>query len=97
VTSRVRLDEKYYDRRAVQKLAKPQQKFARIFGVFFAKEMPGSSPALRKYRWLKKPTQRSTRKPKIKPRAAKRNRSLETALENLESTALNAAYPQFHY
>jgi hypothetical protein len=41
VTSRVRLDEKYYDRRAVQKLAKPQQKFVRVFGVFFAKEMPG--------------------------------------------------------
>jgi actin-related protein len=38
VTSRVRLDEKYVERRAVQKLAKQPSTFARVFGVFLQRD-----------------------------------------------------------
>ena len=55
VTGRVRLDEKYAARRALTILVKPKTHFARICGVFFAKEMPGSSPAHRRARQAKQP------------------------------------------
>jgi hypothetical protein len=48
VTSRVRLDEKYAERRAVQKPIKPQQNFARVFGVFLQRDarLESSFPAI---------------------------------------------------
>jgi hypothetical protein len=38
VTSRVRLDEKYAERRAVQKSANQPSTFARVFGVFLQRD-----------------------------------------------------------
>jgi hypothetical protein len=50
VTSRVRLDEKYYDRRALFKLANQKPQFARVFGVFLQRDaqLESSFPARKK-------------------------------------------------
>ena len=48
VTSRARLDEKYYDRRALTKLANQKPQFERIFGVFLQRDarLESSSPEI---------------------------------------------------
>jgi hypothetical protein len=47
VTSRVRLDEKYAERRALAMLANQKPQFARVFGVFLQRDarLESSSPA----------------------------------------------------
>jgi uncharacterized repeat protein (TIGR03837 family) len=49
VTSRVRLDEKYAERRAAQNLTQ-RNLISRVFSKYFCSEMPGSSPAYRRAR-----------------------------------------------
>jgi hypothetical protein len=74
VTSRVRLDEKYAERRAVQKPANQNPKFARVFGVFLQRDarLESSFPARMlsqetsspEIPLAQRPTQRSARQAK---------------------------------
>ena len=88
VTSRVRLDEKYAERRALIKLANQEPNFARVCGVFFAKEMPGSSPAARCAHQCKRPT-----KPARTPSLAATPRCARQAKPPTPGEAKKTIYP----
>ena len=83
VTSRARLDEKYYDRRALTKLANQKPQFERIFGVFLQRDarLESSSPvrtlsqtSSSPVRTRSQPTSPCVNKPKILTNPATRFR-----------------------
>jgi hypothetical protein len=93
VTSRVRLDEKYVERRAVQEQAQQPSTFARVFGVFLQRDarLESSLPV----RTLSQATNSTTRtlSPETNSKKGKPSQTTKTQ-HHTKITAAKAQQPQ---